>query len=164
MLGISQHIGPWVGTNVAGLVLVLLGFAYPRLTRWLFVTLFAGAGVFNAFTALHAPESYVEGFAKLAVPAYRSFIEGPFAQHATAFVLSIALGQVLVAAMIAKGERWLARGAFGAVVFLVAISPLGVGSAFPATLFMALAMSVAAIQNGSFFESEPLHGEPVEAD
>ncbi len=157
MHGFTAHLGPYLVTNLLALGLVVLAFTKPRTTRWLFTALFGGAAIFNAIFALRDPGAYVSGYAKLAAPAYRDFIEGTFAAHTTPIVLSIALGQLVIAVMLALGGRSLTRGAIGAVVFLVAISPLGVGSAFPSTLILALAIAVAAIQL-----DERVYGEAID--
>ncbi len=146
MHGLSEHWAPYLVSNLVGVALVALAFRRPKLARWGFAILFAGASIVNATLALRAPRDYVEGYARFATPAYKAFIEGAFSAHVTPIVLSLALGQLLVAGMLARGGRWLTRGAVAAAVFLVAISPLGVGAAFPSTLFMALAVAVTAMQ------------------
>lgn len=71
---------------------------------------------------------------------YKQFIQGFFAAHAQPIVLTIATGQALIAlGMLTRGPVF-KLAAIGAILFLVAIAPLGVGSAFPCTLVMAVAM------------------------
>jgi hypothetical protein len=86
----------------------------------------------------------VDGFGELAVlAAYRDFIHGPFRRHTAAIVLSITAGQLAVATLLASGPSPLRRlGVIGGIVFLLAIAPLGVGSAFPSTLLLAFALAV----------------------
>ncbi|HET9985916.1 MAG TPA: hypothetical protein VFQ38_20120 [Longimicrobiales bacterium] len=128
-----------------GVAFALLGVAvrWPRVARRLFVLLFSGASIFNALTALRDPQIYVRAFGPLAVlEAYRAFISGPFSRHAQAIVLAIAAGQLAVAALLAAGGRYRRLGAVGAVVFLLAITPLGLGSAFPFPLIAIVAILV----------------------
>lgn len=103
-----------------------------------YAVLFLAAGIFNAVTALRTPAVYVTGFAAHAFPPMREFIERVVALAPDAFVLTIAAGQVLVAFALTLG-RWLPlwAGVVGAACFLVAISWLGVGAAFPANLVLA---------------------------
>jgi hypothetical protein len=82
---------------------------------------------------------YVEGFGPTAIPLYQAFIEGPFARNPALFVLPIALGQLLCGLAVLFGRgRWVRLGLVGCIVFLVAITGLGVGCAFPANLVMAI--------------------------
>ena len=50
----------------------------------------------------------------------------------------IAVCQILIAISLFSGGRSAKLGALGAMVFLVGIAPLGLGSAFPASLLMAV--------------------------
>ena len=59
---------------------------------------------------------------------YREFIYGPFADHTTLIVLSIAALQLLMGVVALKGSR---LGPLGAMIVLVAITPLGIGSGSP---------------------------------
>lgn len=125
-------------TALAAALLLAAAWWRARLGRALFAALFLGAAVFNAVTALRAPEAYVEGFAPRAVGPFRPFIERVVALAPDAFVLAVALGQLLVAAGLASGRRPLVHAAAAAgAAFLVALSFLGVGAAFPANLAFA---------------------------
>jgi len=69
---------------------------------------------------------------------FREFIERVVALAPQAFVLAVAGGQVLVGLGLVVGRGLpLAGGAAGAAFFLVAISWLGVGAAFPLNLVLA---------------------------
>lgn len=112
------------------------------MTRVVFVLIFLSAGLFNTYTALTEPQAY-QTYAEWAVLAfYRNFINGFFSAHTQAIVVAIAVGQLTVAALLTRSGRLLTTGAIGGILFLMAISPLGVGSAFPATLLMAAALVV----------------------
>lgn len=151
----AAAVVPLVVSN--GIALALLGVAAkrPRIARRLLVLLFLGASLWNAATALRDPQIYVRGFGPLAVlEAYRAFIAGPFSRHARAIVLTIAAGQLAIAALLAAGGRYRRLGAAGAVVFLLAITPLGLGSAFPFPL-----IAIAAV----LVMDQRLGGEPTRA-
>lgn len=88
----------------------------------------------------HCPQFYLD-YAGLTFSGwYKSFINGWFSNHITVAVVFIATCQALIAiSMILKG--WIFKtGAVGAIVFLLAIVPLGVGSAFPCTLILAISV------------------------
>lgn len=130
----------WIAYSVSNLVALLLLWAAwkkPSWARALFFLLFAWAAWFNTTTAMSTPAVY-HGYAQYAfLGFYSRFINGFFAEHTTPFVLAIAAGQAGVAiGMLATGALFRA-GALGGIVFLLAIAPLGVGSAFPATVIMA---------------------------
>jgi hypothetical protein len=65
-----------------------------------------------------------------------------FARHVGPIVVSIAGAQLLMAVLVTLRGNAVRVGLAGAIVFLVAILPLGVGAGFPATLTMALAAAV----------------------
>lgn len=152
----QELVVPWVASNVLALALVAAAYLRPRAASWALAALFAAAAVVNVLTVLRAPGAYVEGFAPSAVPLYRSFITGPFARHELAFVSTIAAGQALVAALLLARPSLARIGAAGAVGFLLAIAPLGVGSAFPAPLTMAVAVVVMAVRRRSRAPSPPV--------
>jgi hypothetical protein len=137
----SHYIGPYIISNVLGLFLILAAIKWPRTAKALFVTLFLGAGLVNMYLALTKPRLYVTGFSPVAVLGiYRTFIHGFFSSHTALIVLFIAIGQLAVAGLMALHDVPLRIGMIGAVVFFVAIAPLGVGSAFPSSILMAIAV------------------------
>ncbi len=136
----SEFLGPYLGSNIISATLVVAAVKWPRVTRALFVTIFLSAGVFNAYTAITEPEAYLM-YADMAVlDVYRNFITGFFSGHTEIIVFAIAIGQLGVAALLCGGNRFLTIGVGGGVMFFVAIMPLGVGSAFPASLLLAIAI------------------------
>ena len=110
-----------LGSIAAALLLLVVSLAVPTAGRLLFIALFAWAAQVNLRTALATPEVYLDYAPLASLDLYRQVIAGVFARHITAFVTAVALGLA------------------GAIAFLVAIVPLGVGSGFPATLIMAMA-------------------------
>ena len=128
-----------LGSIVCALVMLAVSLAAPAAGRLLFVALFAWAAQVNLRTALTTPEVYLDYAALAGLDLYRSFIEGFFAAHITAIVGAIAVGQGAIAALLLFKGVPRTLGLAGALVFLLAIVPLGVGSGFPATLIMAMA-------------------------
>ncbi|MBK8968541.1 MAG: hypothetical protein R3D58_11595 [Saprospiraceae bacterium] len=127
-------------SNLVALAMLWAAWTRPAWGRLLFFLLFSWAAWTNATTVLHTPDDYI-GYAQYALFGwYEQFIYGFFAAHTQPIVLSIAAGQALIAlSMWMKGSLF-RIGAIGAMIFLLAIAPLGVGSAFPCTLIMAMAM------------------------
>ncbi len=138
-----DFVGQYVGSNVIAIALLLAAFRWPQVVRWAFVVVFAGGAIANAVMVTLDPQLYVEGYAALAWPLYRGFIEGTFSRFPVPMVLAIAAGQGLVALLLARSRRLRWLGVAGGVVFLLAVAPLGVGSGFPATVVMALALITA---------------------
>jgi hypothetical protein len=142
------------GSVVAALMLVLLCWRWRPIGRLFFVLLFLFAAQFNFRLAISRPDAYL-GFAPLAyLQVYREFILGFFAQHTTAIVAAIAIGQALVGVLMLLGGRSLRLGLIGAIVFLIAVAPLGTGAGFPTTLILAWAAALLLLGN-----DRPLHTE-----
>ena len=139
---------PFVVTNAISLALVAVSFKWPHGIRWFLALFFIGSAFVNALLALRRPGLYVEATRDVALlQIYRNFITGFFSRHTTPIVVLIALGQFLCGLFLALGGPWLWWGTAGVILFLLAIAPLGVFSAFPATLFWAAAAFVAYHQH-----------------
>lgn len=104
--------------------------------------IFAAAAFLNARLALTRPAEYL-GYGPLSLSsAYREFIYGWFSQHVQTLVLPIAVGQLLIAVLLTRRRPWRRIGVAGAIVFLCAIAPLGVGSALPFSFSLSAALLV----------------------
>jgi len=132
-----ELVGPVIVGNLVALVLLAIAAAAPGLARYLVGVGFITTGLFNLYYALHAPILYVTGYGPLATEPYSRFIYGPFARHTAVFVTAIAVGQCVAGVLVLLPGWWRRLGLAGAMVFLVAISGLGWGAAFPANLIMA---------------------------
>ncbi|WP_153797251.1 hypothetical protein [Foetidibacter luteolus] len=129
-------------SNVAALLMIVLAVKWPRISRMVLATLFGWACYINWKTSQLTPQVYLE-YGNLAwTPFYREFINGWFAGNIKLAVGGIATCQGLIALGLLAGGRLLKIAGTGAILFLLAIIPLGVGSGFPATLLMAIAMLV----------------------
>lgn len=138
MTPIEMRIAQLISTGVA-CVMLAASWRSRSLGRLLFVVLFAWAAQINFRTALATPEVYLD-YAPLAWSSwYRDFILGTFARHITPIVGAIAVCQGAIALGVSLSGRATSFALAGAVIFLAAIAPLGIGSGFPATLVMALA-------------------------
>ncbi len=132
---ILSALGNYVGSNVFALVLVLLSAKWPKIARLLFSVGFVGAGVWNTLTALMRPTFYVTTYGPLATAPYQAFLYGPFATNPALFVVPIAVGEFAIGVLATGKATWLRLSMVGAMVFLAAIAPMGVGSAFPFSIF-----------------------------
>ncbi len=142
------------GSIVAALILVLMCWHWRPVGRLFFVLLFLFAAQFNFRLALTRPEEYLS-FAPLAyLDAYREFILGFFARHTGVIVAGIAVGQTLIGVLLLLSGRALGLGLIGAIVFLIAVAPLGTGAGFPATLILAWAAALLLMGR-----DRPLHTE-----
>lgn len=138
----ADYLAPILVSNAVAAGMILLAIKWPRVARGLVVFVFLAAGAFNTYTALTQPESYLNYANWAVLDVYRNFISGPFAANTQLFVLVIAAGQLAVAALLTRSGRVFNLGIAGGIVFFVAIAPLGIGSAFPSTLLMALALII----------------------
>lgn len=129
----------YILVNGFSLVQVVGSYRWPTVARLVFFLIFAVAAYINTRTVLDTPWVY-QSYADYAIPLYSRFILGPFEAIIQPMILTIALGQALIAfSMFAKGRLFQA-GCWGGIVFCLAIAPLGLGAAFPATLWMAFAL------------------------
>lgn len=133
-------------SNAISLLLLILALKRPVTARTLISILFIGAAFINGYTAIDHPEIYL-GYADLAaLPAYETFIRGNFSRNITAYILTIAIAQLAIGFCVAASGRLSKTALAGAIIFLLAIAPLGAGSAFPCTLVLAAACAILFIK------------------
>lgn len=138
MEGLGQYLVPWLFSNAAALIILWAAWANPTIGRGAFAFLFGWAAWKNVSTAQYTPELYLE-YANFSLPLYQDFILGWFADHVAVVVTVIAIGQALIAiGMILKGV-WVKVASLGAILFLIAIAPLGVGAGFPFSITASIA-------------------------
>lgn len=140
-----EYLVPYLVSNAIALALLGAAFRKPTWVRWASIVIFLWAAWTNAKLALTNPVEY-QGFSELALlDFYRRFILGWFSDHTAWLVLPIAAGQLSISALLLLNSRWSRwLGAGGAVVFLMAIVPLGIGSAFPFSLTYGVALVIMA--------------------
>ena len=139
----DRYLVAYLISNAIALALLALSFRRPGWVRWASVAIFAWAAFTNARIAIFHPLDYQE-FGNLTPWAmYRAFIQGWFREHTIWLLLPIALGQLVLALLFLRNTTTARRLAVaGAVLFLLAIAPLGVGSAFPFSLIYSAALIV----------------------
>lgn len=127
-------------SNLVALLLLWLSFKKPTVARFFLFLLFGWACWVNWTTAHQHPEVYLEYADFTFLPFYKTFILGYFRQHITIIISLIAIGQAFISlSMWMKGFIF-QLGCFGAIVFLTAIAPLGVGSAFPFSVIVIIGL------------------------
>jgi hypothetical protein len=138
MKGLDQYLLPYIISQVVALAFLVAALKSTRLARLLFSLLFLYAAVFNMQLSLRNPDAYLD-YASMALPFYRTFITGPFSRFNHILVPAIAAGQFLIGLGMLLRNGWVKAASIGAIVFLLAITPLMVGSAFPFPLVVAFA-------------------------
>ena len=139
----SEFLLPYVLSNIIGLVLIVAAILWPKVARGAYVVMFGAAAIINGIMAINNPEMYVKWFGGFALLGfYRDFIQGFFSQHTREVLLAIAFGQLLVAISLTRRGFPFLLGVTGGAIFLIALAPLGVGSALPATLAYSVGLVV----------------------
>lgn len=128
-------------SNIVALVLLLLSWKRKNIARILFSILFICAAVLNWKTVHTDPLVYLE-YSKYAIPFYAGIIKGEFARHITGYVSCIALGQLLIGFGLLARDIIVKLSCMGGIIFLLAIAPLGTGSAFPFSITSAAALFI----------------------
>lgn len=134
----TAYLIGYVVSNLAGILFLLAAVKKPKLARLMFVLLFSWAAWINYITAHITPGDYIN-YAGMSFGFYKDFINGWFKDNITVMVTLISIGQSFIAVgMILKGW-WVRLACAGVIIFLIAIAPLGVGSAFPFSITVSLA-------------------------
>ncbi|MCJ7681531.1 MAG: hypothetical protein MUP70_12450 [Candidatus Aminicenantes bacterium] len=140
-MNINDFLAPYIITNVLSLLMILICWKKPKSGNIIWGFVFLAAGLLNLFHGITKPASYLD-YANMAVfPFLRDIINGPFSRMTTPIIALIAVGQMMVGFFLLYRSGRLNRlGIAGGTLFLICIAPLGVGSAFPASLLMAASL------------------------
>jgi hypothetical protein len=132
----------YIITNVLSIVLIIICIKWQKTGKYLFAVIFLLAGIFNFYNVSTNSGSYME-FGKLTpVWFYRDFIYGDFKVHEMIYIIIISVLQLFISVCLFTESPLLGAGLKGGIIFFILISPLGLGSAFPASLFLAIAMYI----------------------
>ena len=138
---LNEYLIPFVVSNIISLVLIFICYKWYKAGKILFSLIFLAAGIFNFTVSGDSPEVYYKLYGETAVFGfYKTFIYGFFRENVEVFVKAIALGQITVGILLLSKGTWNKLGVIGGITFLIGISPLGIGSAFPATLLMIIGL------------------------
>ena len=135
----QQILVMYLGSITISLVVLWVTWKRIEIGRLLLVLLFLWASYVNSKTAITNPEDYLNYAAYAWSGWYRDFILGTFAANIKPMVLTIASGQFLIALFLSFRGIWVRAGAVGAIIFFLAIAPLGVASGFPTSIILAVA-------------------------
>ena len=136
---LKENIIPWSISNGIALVILATAFRWTKLTRLLLFMVFAWACWLNYNTAHKTPDDYLIYATFTPFEMYHNFIVHWFKSNIVPTVTLISIGQGLIALGITLKGLVVQIACVGAILFFIAIAPLGVGSAFPATLIAAAA-------------------------
>jgi hypothetical protein len=135
MEGLDQYLIVYLIANAIAIIILVTAWKNTRNARILFALLFIWAACTNMYTGLTQPDVYLE-YAKMALPFYRKFIYGWFSHYSYIMVPLIAAGQYLIGFGVLLKGWWVKWACIGAIIFLLAITPLMVGSGFPFPLIV----------------------------
>jgi hypothetical protein len=136
-VNLQEYWLPYFITHVITLSLIFVCYKWPKIGKVAWGIIFILAGLFNMYTGISSPQDYVD-YGSQAVGLYQKFIYGIFSSYTSLIVSLIATGQILVGIFLFMKRQLFLWGIIGGIIFLVAISPLGMGSAFPSTLLMSI--------------------------
>ncbi len=142
MEAVKQYIIPYILSNIVFGLSILAAVKMPIVARFFLAAVFLWACCINTSTAINNPQVYLDYASLSPVPFYKEFINGFFAKHITIFVTEVAIGQFFIFLGLLLNRNWVDMACVGGMIFGIAISPLGVGAAFPATVTMAIAFYV----------------------
>jgi hypothetical protein len=138
MQGLEEYLWPYIISQVVSVAILFAAWKRTRWARWLFSILFFWASSINMYLGLTDPDSYLDN-ARLAIPLYRDFINGWFSHYNHLIIPLIAVGQFFIAIGMLLRGRWVNIACIGSIFFLIGISPLMVGSAFPFPITVSVA-------------------------
>ena len=138
MNGLDQYIVPYLISQVVSIIILSAAWKRTRWARWLFTVLFLWASATNMYIGLTNPDSYLDN-ARFAIPLYQDFINGWFSHYNHIIIPLIAVGQFCLAAGMLLHGWWVKLACIGSIIFLLGISPLMIGSAFPFPITVSIA-------------------------
>ena len=142
MLIPQEYLVPFILTNIISIILIIVSIKWIDAGKIIFAVIFLFACGFNVYNVINHPDSYLE-FGKTAkLFFYRDFIFGDFRDNIIIYIIIIAVIQLMISFFLFTESFLTNYGFTGGIIFLVLIAPLGLGSAFPSTLLMALALYI----------------------
>lgn len=138
MKGLDEYLLPYLLSQVASILILLVSLWRTKWGRLLLSALFLWASVTNLYIGLRSPDSYLDN-ARLAIPLYRDFINGWFSHYHHIIIPMIGAGQLLIGIGMLLKDWWVKWACIGSIIFLISIAPLMVGSAFPFSITVSIA-------------------------
>jgi hypothetical protein len=134
-------------SNLVAFILLFSSIWKPATARFLYTLLFLWAGYVNFNLATSDPVTYLSYADHAILPFYKSFIQGWFSKHIESIVLTIAVIQFIIALSMWVKPPLFRVGACAGIIFLLAVAPLGLASAIPATIIMATGLIILFIKS-----------------
>ncbi len=138
-MNLPDYWFPYVVTHIVTIILIIVCYKWPKIGKIAWGIIFILAGIFNIFTVIKNPDAYLS-YGNHAVDFYKFFIDGVFSSFTIFIVSLIGTGQILAGLFLLRKGKLFLLGILGGIIFLFAIAPLGIGSAFPSTLLMAFSL------------------------
>lgn len=138
MKGLQEFLIPYIISQAASLIILIVAWKRTRWARLLFALLFFWASGTNMYIGISKPDTYLQ-YADMAIPLYRDFINGWFSHYNHVIIPLIASGQFFIAVGMLLKDRWVKLACIGSIVFLLGIAPLLVGSGFPFSITVSIA-------------------------
>jgi hypothetical protein len=138
MKGLENFLIPYIASQVISIIVLYVAWKNTRLARLIFTLMFLYAGCYNMYIGFMKPDEYL-GFADMAIPLYRDFINGWFSNFNYILIPLIATGQLAIAVGMILNDNWVRLACMGSIIFLLSIAPLMVGSAFPFSITVSAA-------------------------
>lgn len=143
---LHEYLVPYLISQAVSLIILIAAWKRTRWARWLFSILFLWASGINMYLGLTAPDSYLDN-ARFAIPLYQDFINGWFSHYNHIIIPLIAIGQFFIAIGMLLHSWWVKLACIGSIIFLLSISPLMVGSAFPFSITVSIAAVLVLIND-----------------
>jgi hypothetical protein len=150
MKGLEDYLYVYLVVQAIGIAFLIAAFRNTRTARWMLSLLFLYAGVHNMYIGIASPDTYLE-FSKLSLGFYSSFIDGWFSRYNHIMIPAIAAGQLLIGTGMLLRDWWVKWSCIGAIIFLVSIIPLMVGSGFPFSITVSLAAYLVLVDDDRRF-------------
>jgi hypothetical protein len=149
-----DYLLPYLFFNGLALIILFFSWKRPVIARLLLIGLFAWASWMNWTTAINDPKDYLNYSSHTFSSTYTDFINGWFSNHILLMVGTIATAQGMIAFGIALKGFLYRLACVGGIIFLLAIIPLGIGSGFPCTLIIALALVALTKENNFIWNNK----------
>lgn len=146
MNDLKEYLVPYIISNFLFAISVLAALKRPMWARIFLAILFLWASYINSRSVIRTPEIYLDYARLTPVHLYKEFINGLFSRHIQLFTISVAIGQFCIFGGFLLNDGWVKMSCGGGIIFGLAIAPLGVGSAFPATVLMAIACLILSMK------------------
>lgn len=138
---------PFIISNALALFILWMSSRNTRVAKGMLGVLFIGAGAFNIYTVFSNPAAYLDFADTAVVKFYQLWIPRLLTDHAPLVISCISAGQLYIGLSMMYNEWRFRIACVGGMLFGLAIAPLGIGSAFPASLVLSFAFLVLLILN-----------------